>query len=430
MRVRSRVASFGAALITLSLLVAIPPASVLAAIDTSVPATVAVAGDGSWTPLGNVPRLFTPRAVILNGVDDILARTRARCSDSDISPGFELDPASGITVSIDQGELRFGAVLPGYTSYSVDPDASGAFFQVPIAHSSGDCSITATTLTFLGGRVRQRLDATSIGDDRDHRARRVRAGHGAVASSFTVWSLQRQLRRAGDGLRAGRPGVHATRRRATRSSLTGSTTGRRRLRARPSTSGSATASSSTPRLRSPSRSPTGRGRCGSATSLPGSTSITVYPDATGAYLDVPIAHSSGDASTVPHDRPVHGRRGPAATGQRRRRVPRVARRTCHRDPGATAGSFHVWMLTGLIGQETPSVACVPGDHPGNGDHVRRVRSSDPPGRGQLHDLHGHGLRPMTGPAMGRPTRSSRPAPSGRSRPARASPSWRARPTRS
>ena len=273
-----------------------------------------VAGERAGEP-------FTPRAVILNGVDDILALYSGAMLRFSITPGFELDPASGITVSIDQGDLRFGAVLPGYTSYSVDPDASGAFFHVPIAHSSGDCSITATTLTFRGGRVRQRLDATSI-------ATTGTIGHGsapggAVASSFTVWSLQSSFDEP--GMASVRGDQAYTRLGASNAIVldgiddwaTASPGETLHFGVGPGFELDPT-SSITVSIAN------GAGPLRFGASLPGSTSITVYPDATGAYLDVPIAHSSGDA-TRPHDRPVHGRRGPAATGQRRRRVPRVAR---------------------------------------------------------------------------------------------------------
>ena len=71
---------------------------------------------------------------------------------------MELDPANPITATIDAmggGGLLFGNTAPGTLTWTVYPSANG--FDIPIWHSSGDCTVIGQVceIDFTGGAVRQ-----------------------------------------------------------------------------------------------------------------------------------------------------------------------------------------------------------------------------------------------------------------------------------
>ncbi len=146
-----------------------------------------VPGDAAWTDLDTA--VGAPTTMTLNGVDDIFAPYPGANLRIVVGNGFELNPNAAITVSRDTGPLLFGA-LPGAVSIQVNAVTNGSvsYFDVPIAHSSGDTTVTNTVVTFSGIQVRQRAGAAANGDvvTIDHNA--TNPGD-AVATPFTLYTL-------------------------------------------------------------------------------------------------------------------------------------------------------------------------------------------------------------------------------------------------
>jgi hypothetical protein len=141
-----------------------------------------VPGDAAYTALPST-------TMTLNGVDDIFAPVPASNLRIVVGNGFELNPNATITVSRDTGPLLFGN-LPGAVTIGVNAVTNGSvsYFDVPIAHSSGDTTVTNTVVTFAGIQVRQRAGAAASGDivTIDHNA--TNPGD-AVATPFTLYTL-------------------------------------------------------------------------------------------------------------------------------------------------------------------------------------------------------------------------------------------------
>ncbi len=141
-----------------------------------------VPGNAAYTPLATNP------TIVLDGIDDILAPYTGANLRIVVGNGFQLNPDSMITVSRDSGPLTFGDSLPGSVSIHVWADATGNYFDVPIAHSSGDLFTipSPTTVTFQGIQVRQ--SGPSLGDTAtiDHNS--TNPGD-AVAAPFTLATL-------------------------------------------------------------------------------------------------------------------------------------------------------------------------------------------------------------------------------------------------